>query len=142
MEYLILAFFGSILPAIFFNLGKKNFIFAGLCGTVGWGIYMLVYSVTGQVILSSFAGAFAVGICSETLARILKVPASILSVAGMFPLVPGIGGYNTVRLVVENNLSAAAGKGIETMASAGAIALGIILSSSIFRTANKFRKSN
>ncbi|MCX7708462.1 MAG: threonine/serine exporter family protein [Clostridia bacterium] len=139
MIELVLAFFGSLLPAALFNVNKKHFIWVGLSGSVGWFAYSGVLNPSEQVILSTFAGAAAVGIYSEIMARALKVPATVFSISGIFPLVPGIGAYNTVQLIVENKLSEAAGKGIETLASAGAIALGIMLISAMFRVVGKAR---
>lgn len=130
---LILAFFGSMLPAVLYNVDKKSLFWVGLSGAAGWAAYMLVFGATGQVVFSTFAGAVMVGLYSESMARTIKQPATIFSAAGMFPLVPGIGAYNTVQRIVENNLAEAAGTGIETVASAGAIALGIMLVSVTFR---------
>lgn len=133
MRELVLAFFGSLLPALLYNVNKKNFILVGLSGAIGWFAYMWILEVSGQVILSTFAGAVAVGIYSEAMARIMKLPATVFSIAGIFPLVPGIGAYNTAQLIGENKLTEAGKTGIETVASAGSIALGIMLVSAVFR---------
>lgn len=137
MLQLFLAFWGSIFPAILFNINKKYLFWVGLSGLAGWGVYMITYGTTDNVIMATFAGSFAVGIYSESMARIFRAPASIFSVGGMFPLVPGISAYITVQLIVENSLSKAASKGIETVASAGVIALGIMLASVLFRINKK-----
>ena len=137
MLELVLAFWGSLFPAILFNINKKYLFWVGLSGLAGWGIYMIAYNATGNVIMATFAGSCTVGFYSEIMARMFKTPASIFSVGGMFPLVPGIGAYNTVQLIVENSLSKAASKGIETVASAGVIALGIMLASVLFRINKK-----
>lgn len=142
MVELILAFFGSLCPAILFNVEKKKFLWIGFSGTSGWLVYSWLLKLTDQVILSTFAGAVAVGIFSEIAARILKSPATVFSVSGIFPLVPGIGAYETVRLIAENNLSEAASKAINTVASAGSIALGIMVVSAAFKVRKQLKRSN
>lgn len=83
--------------------------------------------------MASFVGAFIVGIYSEIMARSLKTPAVQFSIPGIFPLVPGITAYTTVRYIVEQNSSKAYLKGMETIAVGGAIAFGIMMSSATFR---------
>lgn len=142
MKELILAFLGSLFPAILFNAGKNKFLWVGFSGTIGWIVYAWLLGNTGQVILSTFAGAVAVGLYSECAARKLKSPATVFSVAGIFPLVPGIGAYQTVQYIVESKLAEAASKAVETVTSAGAIALGIMLMSGVFRVMTKIREKN
>lgn len=140
MREVILSFFGSLLPAILYNVNKRLFFWVGLSGVSGWLVYSWLNARTGQVIVPTFAGAVAVGVYSEIMARILKHPATIFSVSGIIPLVPGIGAYNTVRAVVENKLVNAQHLAIETLASAGGIALGIMLASAVFRVFSRLKK--
>lgn len=133
MREIILSFFGSLLPAVLYNVNKKQFLWVGLAGVSGWVVYSMLNASINKVIIATFAGAVAVGIYSETMARVLKYPATVFSVAGMFPLVPGIGAYNTVQAIVENKISDAAAIAVETVASAGSIAVGIMFASALFR---------
>lgn len=141
MFEIFLAFLGSLCPAILFNVERKKFLWIGLSGSIGWLTFTGLNNTTGQLIFSTFLGAVAVGIYSEVMARILKAPATVFSVSGIFPLVPGIGAYETVQLIVENMLPQAASKAINTIASAGSIALGIMLVSAIFKASKRIRNS-
>ena len=136
----MLAFFGSLCPAILFNVDRKKFLWIGLSGSFGWLLYSWAYKISGQVVLSTFVGAVAVGIYSEIAARTLKSPATIFSISGIFPLVPGIGAYNTVQFMVENRLTEAAVSAVETLSSAGSIALGIMLISAVFKGTKKLKE--
>lgn len=140
MRDVVLAFFGSLFPAILINVKKERFILVGLSGSLGWLAYAWMNSYTNQVVMSTFFGALIVGLFSEATARIVKTPALVFSVSGIFPLVPGIGAYYTVQYIVENRLQDAASKGIETIASAGSIALGIMFMSAIFKVITKIRR--
>ncbi len=139
MRELILAFFGSLCPAILFNVKKERFFWVGLSGAIGWAAFTGLGVITGQVVLPTFVGALFVGLYSETMARIIKTPALVFSVSGIFPLVPGLGAYQTVRFMVDGKLPDAASKGIETVASAGAIALGIMFMSALFKVVKRLK---
>jgi len=134
---LILSFMGSLCPALLYNLDMKKAFWAGLSGSVGWLTYIFFKNYTDQVIFATFMGAIAVSIYSETLARLLKTPATILSVSGILPLVPGSGAYNTVQYMVQNRYQLGLTEGIKTMASAGSIALGIMIISALFRISTR-----
>lgn len=135
MFELILAFSGSLCAGIIFNIRRDNLIWSGISGLLGWLAYVWMNSVSGSIVLSTFAGAIAVGVFSETAARAFKAPSTIYSVTGIFPIVPGIAAYEAVRHITENNLQAAALKAIETAGCAGSIAFGILCVTSAFKLA-------
>lgn len=140
LQQTVLAFFGSIFPVILFNIDRRKILWAGLCGAVGWIMYSVVFMNTGTPILSSFFGALAVGIYSESLARILKTPTFEFLMPGIFPLVPGMMAYKTLLYIVENNMSGAFSKGTQTVAVGGAIGFGIMLSTTLFKFISRIRK--
>lgn len=115
-------------------------MWTGLSGVTGWILYIWVLNTTGDVVLSVFAGSIAIGLYSEIMARVLKSPATIYSLCGIFPIVPGVPAYNTIEYLVKHDLIKAASTGIETIASAGAIAFGIMLMSAVFRFFAKIRE--
>lgn len=140
IRQIVLAFLGSVFPVILFNIDRKKIIWTGICGAIGWMAYLFVYNYSHSSVSASFAGAFIVGIYSEFMARRLKTPAVQFSIPGIFPLVPGITAYNTINSIVEQSYSLAYSKGMETVAVGGAIAFGIMLSSTTFRFVSKLRK--
>lgn len=142
IKQILLAFLGSIFPVILFNIDRKKIIWAGFSGAFGWATYLIVYKYNHSPVMSSFAGAFVVGMYSEFMARKLKTPTIQFSVPGIFPLVPGITAYNTISSIVEQNYSSAYLKGMQTVAVGGAIAFGIMLSSTTFRFISKIIKPN
>ncbi|KPU44782.1 hypothetical protein OXPF_18680 [Oxobacter pfennigii] len=133
VRQVILAFFGSIFPVILFNIDRKKLIWNGLCGALAWTVYLLSFELTKNTVMSSFMGAFTVGIYSETMARKLKTPAMEFSIAGIFPLVPGMTAYKTITYIVEQNFIQAFAFGIQTLAVAGAVGFGIMLVATVFR---------
>jgi uncharacterized membrane protein YjjB (DUF3815 family) len=136
-----LAFLGSIFPVILFNIDRKKIIWTGFCGAIGWETYLAVYNINNSIGMASFAGAIAVGIYSEFMARKLKTPAIQFSIPGIFPLVPGLTAYKTINCIVEQNYTAAYSNGIHVIVATGAIAFGIMLSITTFRFISKNKKN-
>ena len=136
-----LAFLGSIFPVILFNIDRKKIIWTGFCGAIGWETYLAVYTINNSIGMASFAGAIAVGVYSEFMARKLKTPAIQFSIPGTFPLVPGLTAYKTINCIVEQNYTAAYSNGIHVIVATGAIAFGIMLSITTFRFISKNKKN-
>ena len=137
MQALILAYLGSVCAGLVFNVRGYKLFYTGLSGAVGWMVYIWLLFFTGHSMMSIFAGAIAVGIYSESAARLLKAPSTIFSIPGIFPIVPGIAAYETIQFMVSNDLYKAGGKLVETLAGAGAIAFGILIVTAMFRIASK-----
>ena len=70
---------------------------------------------------------------AEIFARVLKTPATVLLIIGIIPLVPGGGIYYTMEALVNGDMAMFARFGLETVASAGAIAVGSSLVSAVTR---------
>ena len=83
--------------------------------------------------VASFFGAFVVVLMSRILSVKMKCPITIFLISGIFPLVPGVGIYNTVYYIVTNQLTQAALKGIESLKIAFAIVMGIVIVVSVPR---------
>lgn len=140
MWEVVLAFVGSFCAALLFNVKKGRLFWTGLSGAIGWAVVILTQRMTGQAILAVFLGAVAVGVYSEAAARLLKSPATIYSIPGIFPLVPGISAYESIQYLVYDKLPAAGGKVVETLAAAAAIASGILLVTVLFRFISRIGK--
>lgn len=138
---IVFAFLGSFFPAVFFNIERKNLLWAGLSGSIGWVLFAAGKDITSSTAMATFLGAAGIGIYSEIMARVKKTPASIFSITGIYPLVPGITAYNTIKYIVEDNLQLALEKGIETAAVAGAIAFGVMTITATFQFIGKIEQS-
>lgn len=128
--------------SIFFNAPIKSLIPAGVTGGIGWAIYYYLFRVSSNSIFANFIAASIVSLISEILARKLKHPAILFVIPGIIPLVPGLGMYNTMLYLVQNNYDLAISTGADVIFVACAIALGVLVITSLVRTLNliKLRK--
>ena len=130
---LLFCFIGCIGFVILFNIHGPGGLLCALGGTVSWGTYLLITLCGGNSLAGYFGAAIVAALYSEIMARIRKYPAISYLVISIFPLIPGAGTYSTMKYVVQGNMGKFAETGMETIAIAGVIAVGLILISTIFR---------
>lgn len=119
--------------AIIFNIQGRNLIFTTIGGGIAWFIYSLGLKLGFSDVASLFASSVCFSIYSEVLARKLKTPVTTLVVCALLPLVPGAGMYYTMYSAVSGDVSKALELGLNTLASAGTLALGVMFVSTITR---------
>lgn len=132
IEFLF-AFLGTLGFTFIFNVPLRHIPVASFIGGAGWVVFQIADAMGCGVAIACFFGACTVGLTSDIASRICKEAATIFVIPGVLPLVPGAGTYYTMLAVVEGNLDQAAAKGIETLAMAGAIALGLLVMGTIFQ---------
>ena len=133
------AFLATFGFGIIFNIKGKKLFFASLGGALGWFVYALSLKLNFSDLSSLFVSAIFFSIYCEIFARILKTPVTTLVICSLIPLVPGGGMYYTMLEAVNGNVSKSLDLGLNTIASAGTLALGIIFVSTITKliTAHK-----
>ena len=134
------AFISSFAFGIVFNIKGKNLFFAALCGALGWFVYKFSLKLEMTDTTSLFLASIALSIYSEIFARILKTPVTTSVIAALIPLVPGGGMYYTMVEAITGDVMKSLEIGIKTIASAGTLALGIILVSTLTKTIIKNKK--
>ena len=66
------------------------------------------------------------------------MPSNVSMISGIFPIVPGIGIYNTIYDIMIGDAAAAMSSGLETFKAVAAIVLGIVC---VFVIPNKWFRS-
>lgn len=132
IEFLF-AFLGTLGFALIFNVPLRHIPVASFVGGAGWVVYQIAVAAGCGVAISCFFGACTVGLTSDIASRICKEAATIFVIPGVLPLVPGAGTYYTMLAIINGNLDQAADKGIETLAMAGAIALGLLVMGTVIQ---------
>lgn len=133
---LISVFIGVVGFAIVLEVQKKYLPYCGIAGMIGWAAYLLAqhFLLVGSVFFSSFCIAFL----SQIFARKLHCPVTVFLIPGIYPSVPGAGIYRTVYYLIMAENTLAAHYLLETLTTAGMIALGIYMVDILW----KLRKAN
>ena len=133
------AFLGCGAFCFIFELRRWWYILsAAVSGAVGWFVYLSLSDLTD--VSRYLLATIAVAVLSEIFARLYKTPATVFLIIGIIPLVPGGGIYYTMEALINGDLSLFVRYGMETAASAGAIAVGCSLVSSVARIAVVLRR--
>lgn len=134
---MLLAAFSGFLATIgfgvLFNIKRTKLLLAGIGGMLGGVVYYICKQMQYPEALALFCAGVSFAFYSECLARICRTPVTTFVICALIPLVPGKGMYETMRFAVASDAQAALQKGLDTLINAGALALGIILVSTLMR---------
>ena len=122
------AFAGTVGFAILFGVPRKHYLPAGIVGVLGWLLYLVLYRYAGMTpAVSTLISTVFIGILSRVSAVIMKCPAAVFLICGIFCLVPGAGIFWCSYYLVSSQLDLSSSAGFTAAKIAIAIVLGIIL---------------
>ena len=137
IKYIIIqstfAFFATLGFGILFNIKGRKLFYAGLGGGLSWFISLICQGIGFNVNASFFISSIIFSLYSEVMARVLKTPVTTLIICALIPLVPGGGMYYTMYEAINGNILESIKLGLNTLSSAGSLALGILFVSTITR---------
>ena len=127
----LLSAIATISFGILFNVQKKNLLLAGVNGGLGYLLFS-ISTVNGfESHVGMFIASLGISVFAEIFARLQKAPASVFLAAALIPLVPGGTLFQFALNLLEGNNELALECGIRTILEAGALAVGIIVVSSL-----------
>lgn len=129
----LFCFVGCIGFSILFNIHGPGMLLCAFGGSLAWAVYQLTLDISTSALAGYFWSALVSSAYSESMARLRKYPAISYLVVSIFPLIPGAGVYYTMSYAVQGEMELFASKGMFTAATAGIIAVGILLGSTVFR---------
>ena len=124
---LIAAFLGTMAFAVLFGVPRNYYFDAGLCGMMGWLLYLILtrYSAFSAVEVM-FCATVLVTLIALLQSTARKCPITVFLISGIFPLVPGAGIFWTSYNIVSNQLPDALNTGFAALKATVAIAFGIL----------------
>lgn len=134
------AFLGSLGFAMLFHVRREKLLLASLGGLLAWGVYLLAGIWWTEDVVRYFASAVTPTIYGETLARVVKCPATLFIITASIPLIPGGSLYHTMKFFMEGKFDAFSQQGLHTVLLAVAIAVGILIPTSVFRLVQQARR--
>lgn len=136
----ILGFISCLGFAYIFNCPPKAVVKGCVAGGFGWVAYQIGMDLHYGTIISTFIGSIVLSIICEICARLYKDAVTVFTIPAILPLVPGAGLYYTMLYFIQNDYDLALDKGVETLGCAAAIAIAILIVSSITRLIFKIKK--
>lgn len=128
---ILYSFIGSLCFGFIFNIRGKKIIFAGIGGAISQGFYAVFLLIISSSTVSYLFATIITAVYAEILARIEKSPATVFLVPSIIPLVPGGMIYYTMVYYLSGENSLFFNKFLETLGVAGALAMGILIVSSV-----------
>ena len=142
MRWILSLFIAAIATggfAVQFNAPRKTLVPASIGGGISWVLYDYIMKSGSNFILAGFISAFIVGTFGELLARKFHCPATLFSLPGLIPLVPGAGMYYTMSHLIEQNYDMFLKTSVETFFTAAALSVGIVTSSIFSKSLKGFK---
>ena len=101
---IITSFFGSLGFALIFNLRKRHLVYASIGGIACWVAYLLTCNFSDGVYVPTVIASAVAALYAEIFARILKVPATVIFVSAIVPLIPGSSLFYTMSSAVLGDM--------------------------------------
>ncbi len=116
---------------VLFGVRGRHLLFAGAAGALAYLVYLLAapLGVLPQFLIHGAVAA----LMAEIFARLLKAPATMYLAAALVPVVPGGQLYESVLLALDGSPMESAWMLYDTLLQVGAIAVGLMLVSSLLK---------
>lgn len=124
---------GSLGFALVFGVEKRVFAHALICAVLSSLTYELLYFFFENIFISSIFAAGVTTLFAYAVAYTCKTPATIMTIMGIIPLVPGGKLYYTMLGAVSSDMTAFSDNGKQALLIASGIALGIITFTALAR---------
>jgi uncharacterized membrane protein YjjB (DUF3815 family) len=130
-----IAWVGAILgiagSAVTFRIPVRALFGCVIAGILGWQVSYMLGQWGIVPVYCSFMGAVTISLCSEILARAIRMPATVFVVPGILPLVPGTLTYDSMYFLIQGNSDQALAAGMKAMLIASGIAGGMLMGTAI-----------
>ena len=132
---------GTLGFGLMFNMHGRGIPLALLGSVISWLVCsLLMRAGLGEATCYLIAAA-ASSFYAEIMARIRKFPATSYLLCALVPLIPGAGIYYTMDFIRRGMTAEAYAKGMATASIAGAMAIGVLLISTMFRMWGVWKKN-
>jgi len=139
---LITALLGSLGFAMIFNIPKKYMLVASVGGLVCWAMYLVTEVFSAGVFIPSLVASACAAFYAEVTARVVKVPATVIFVSAIIPLIPGSSLFYTMSHAVSGEWDLFSQYGMRTIQYILGISCGISIVWSSGYMIQKIREIN
>lgn len=122
----LMSFFACIAFAILYNAPKKELLYCGISGAIGWFFYAAL-SLYISPTMATLISAVLVTAFSRFASYHRQAPSTLYHIPGIMPLVPGTAVYNTMTAALGGMILETYSNILLGLKLAGAIGAGSIL---------------
>ena len=122
---------GSMGFACLFNIRGKRLLVATLGGLLSWFLFVIFSYLIPSDPINYFLVSLLMSFFAEIMARVMKTPTTTFITTSLVPLIPGGSLYYTMAYGFQGQATRFVTKGVATLALAAALALGIIIASTL-----------
>lgn len=137
---IITGFLGTLGFSVLFNIKGKRLLMAAFGGFLSWALFVLLGNIITSEPIRYFIVSVSISIYAEVMARILRTPTTTILMTALIPLVPGASLYYTMAYALGSDVGRFAEKAINTLKLAGALALGIVVTTMVVTSMNKMKR--
>ena len=119
-----------------FGIEKRVIIWALISSILCCATYEMLFEAGWGLFMSSFIASAVAAAYSDVMAHIVKVPATVLIIPAIVPLVPGGKLYYTMYGAVSSDMVKFSSNGIDALKIAAGLAIGVIAVTAISRPVN------
>ena len=124
---------GTLGFSILFNIKGKRLLAATFGGFLSWSAFLLLGLVIESEPVRYFLVSVLISFYAEMIARVLKTPTTTVLMSALVPLIPGGSLYYTMAYALRRDLEKFVAKAMSTLKLAGALALGIVITTMVMR---------
>lgn len=137
---IFMGFIGSLGFAVLFNIRGKKLAAAAFGGLISWLLFILIGFLNSNETIRYFFVSLIISAYAEIMARVLKTPTTTFIITSLIPLIPGGSLYYTMANAFSGDLGKFLSSAINTLKLAIALALGVVVMSTVTKILNKFLK--
>ncbi|MBQ3667743.1 MAG: threonine/serine exporter family protein [Clostridia bacterium] len=119
--------------SMMFGLRSKKLLYVAIGGAITWLSYLVSMKIGVNEVMAYAVAAGLGTVFSEIMARAIKTPVTAFVIPVNIPLVPGASLYYSLLAMWQKDFDTFLDKGKYTAAVACAMALGILVSTMLFR---------
>lgn len=140
LAQLIIAFFVVLCLSVEQSAPSRTLLASSLIGAVSYFVCRLLAAAVPFMPAAYFLAALLMALCSEGLARFMKLPATVFLISSIMVLVPGKGLFDSMLYMASGMYSQFLQAGVDTMVQMIAISLAIAIGTFVFRSLFSVRR--
>lgn len=131
--------------SVIFNAPRKELLYCGINGFLGWFVYSIIFAPTGQhTVNATLVATIVVTAVARFFSYHRQAPSILYHIPGILPLVPGAAVYNTMRAALMGDILGTYSYALSGFKLAGAIGIGslliLVLPYKVFTIVPRFEK--